>query len=746
MDVTESISINVGSFGSDVDKLSKVGKTRSTVPASIPRKSKLEKALKRKRKISKVEDFQRQTGVDTLQDDEENPHIQPAGTTISVPRITEGFKRKKFKGAHNKISFSEDAREQDSIQSQFRARMLEKQPAEPLKEILFSTEEFKDLPIHPFTVSNLAQNMNISKLTMVQKQAIPVILSGTDVLVRSQTGSGKTLAYAVPIVEALQKIRPKLSRKDGVHALIIVPTRELALQTYEVFVKLLKPFTWIVPGCLMGGEKRKSEKARLRKGITILVGTPGRLLDHANKTRALRFDRTSWLVIDEADRLFELGYERDINALLQLLDEHRQEYEVCYGTGYGSRLRHSVLLSATLTPAVKNLSNLALRNPSYIETTEEGGTEVKKDTDITLPSTLSQYYMITPAKLRLVSLIAFIVSKCQFSEERKIIVFLGTQDMVDFHTDIFSVVLNDTSAAVGNISSEDDMSDDESESESFRKKKKIKRPIVVKQDDEEEGALADIDVFRLHGNMSQQERTEVFKTFRSAPRGVLFCTDVASRGLDLTLVDWVVQLSPPQSVSHYAHRVGRSARVGAHGSALLFLVDSELQFVEKLHEARISLEEQEMSTYFEYLKMAVNASPRWKNELEDYLLKAETVAVGLQHSLEDIVLNDEKLKQKACKAYTSWMRFYSSYPKEVRSIFNMKRVHPGHFASSFALRMAPSQIVRCSKGLPTKPLPPRPKKTPPPLKRRQQQQSAVSEYDSGLPSIKKRHKSGINNR
>ncbi|XP_049805012.1 probable ATP-dependent RNA helicase DDX31 [Schistocerca nitens] len=742
MDFNESISINVGSFSSDVDNISKVGKTRLTVPSALSNKGMVKKAVKHKRKFSKVEGFNRETVSDTHLDEQESAHIQYEKSTSSIPHATERFKTKKSNDAKNRDDFPENGIEQDTKESQFRARMLEKQPTEPVKEILFSTEEFKALPIHPFTVSNLNQNMNINKLTMVQKLAIPTILSGVDVLVRSQTGSGKTLAYAVPIIEALQKIRPKLSRKDGVHALIIVPTRELALQTYEVFVKLLKPFTWIVPGCLMGGEKRKSEKARLRKGITILVGTPGRLLDHANKTRALRFDRTSWLVVDEADRLFELGYERDINALLQLLDDHRKEYELCYGAGYGSILRQSVLLSATLTPAVKNLSNLALRDPTYIETAEEGGTEVKKDTDITLPSTLSQYFMMTPAKLRLVSLIAFIVCKCQFSEERKIIVFCGTQDMVDFHTDIFSVVLNDTSAAIGNISSEDDISDEESESNSLKKKKKLKTPLVVKQD-EEEGALADIDVFRLHGHMSQQERTEVFKTFRSASRGVLFCTDVASRGLDLTLVDWVVQLSPPQSVSHYAHRVGRSARVGAHGSALLFLVDSELEFVERLHEARISLEEQEMSTYFEYLKMAVNASPRWKSELETYLHKAETVAVGLQHSLEDIVLNDEKLKQKACKAYTSWMRFYSSYPKEVRSIFNMKRVHPGHFASSFALRMAPSQIVRCSKGLPTTPLPPRPKKTHSPVKRPQQPKSTVSEYDSGLPAIKKRRKSGI---
>ncbi|GBN54758.1 putative ATP-dependent RNA helicase CG8611, partial [Araneus ventricosus] len=112
----------------------------------------------------------------------------------------------------------------------------------------------------------------------------------------------KTLAYAIPIVQKLQDMQPKIKRCDGVYALIIVPTRELALQCFEIFSKLTKSFTWIVPGYLIGGEKKKSEKARLRKGVNILICTPGRLLDHLDHTACLTLEKIMFLIIDEADK------------------------------------------------------------------------------------------------------------------------------------------------------------------------------------------------------------------------------------------------------------------------------------------------------------------------------------------------------------------------------------------------------------------------------------------------------------
>lgn len=110
----------------------------------------------------------------------------------------------------------------------------------PIEEKVFSASKFSDLGLHPFIVSNLEQNLNITTVTTVQKKAIPEIMTGRDVLIRSQTGSGKTLTYALPIIQSLQEIRPKITRSTGLIALIIVPTRELALQSYECFLKLVK--------------------------------------------------------------------------------------------------------------------------------------------------------------------------------------------------------------------------------------------------------------------------------------------------------------------------------------------------------------------------------------------------------------------------------------------------------------------------------------------------------------------------
>nr|XP_046200874.1 probable ATP-dependent RNA helicase DDX31 [Oncorhynchus gorbuscha] len=205
-----------------------------------------------------------------------------------------------------------------------------------LKEKVFTSDSFAELDLHPHLVATLTKVLNVTTMTSVQKETIPVLLSGQDAVVRSQTGSGKTLAYGIPLVQSLQAVEPKIKRGDGPLAVIVVPTRELAQQSFQIFQKLLKPFTWIVPGVLMGGEKRKAEKARLRKGINILITTPGRLVDHIKNTLSIAFSAVRWLILDEADRILDLGFEKDLTVILNSLN----------ATGPP---RQNVLLSATLT-------------------------------------------------------------------------------------------------------------------------------------------------------------------------------------------------------------------------------------------------------------------------------------------------------------------------------------------------------------------------------------------------------------
>ncbi|XP_070155084.1 ATP-dependent DNA helicase DDX31 isoform X2 [Polyergus mexicanus] len=463
----------------------------------------------------------------------------------------------------------------------------------PVDEPVFTKIIFADLNIHPYMISNLEQNMHITKMTTVQQKAIPEIFSARDVLIRSQTGSGKTLAYALPIVELLHKIKPKLNRNSGLLALVVVPTRELALQTYECFIKLVKPFTWIVPGYIIGGEKRKAEKARLRKGCNILITTPGRLLDHIRHTKALRLNEVRYFVLDEADRMLDMGYEKDISEIVSVLkvsssnkvesgydamkilkqnikdtstdkniskeddiksynkvedhidsDKVRRVYhssddseddnqdidekkvslkERKKDTKYLSinqrsdsksenaqkierdckdvnqSRRQTILLSATLTQAVEKLAGLAMHNPIFVDAAKEnlersGGDTSEINEDLIVPQGVIQSYIVTPPKLRMVTLSAYIASRCQTPGQHKIVIFMATQDMVDYHTEILSFVLT--------------------------------KP--VDDDDEDSDPLVDVEFFKLHGNMTQKERTEVFKTFSQAKSGVLLCTLITS--------------------------------------------------------------------------------------------------------------------------------------------------------------------------------------------------------------------------
>ncbi len=171
-----------------------------------------------------------------------------------------------------------------------------------------SAADWAGLGLSPQLVDQLL-GANFAKPTQCQQQSIPVLLSGRDALVKAPTGSGKTLAYLVPIIQDLQSRSPKISRTDGTLAVIVVPTRELCIQIQDVALLLLRRFIWIVSSVLIGGEHRGHEKARLRKGVSIVVATPGRLQDHLEHTNSFKTGGLRWLILDEADRLLDLGFQ-----------------------------------------------------------------------------------------------------------------------------------------------------------------------------------------------------------------------------------------------------------------------------------------------------------------------------------------------------------------------------------------------------------------------------------------------------
>ncbi|XP_040011844.1 probable ATP-dependent RNA helicase DDX31 [Xiphias gladius] len=603
-----------------------------------------------------------------LQEHEEHEEVQaqteappPADSQAPPPEPTErAAPQKKKKKEGEKDGAKETGRSGIKTSSLFKHNPdipeIHRPAVSQVKEKIFTSESFSDLDLHPHLVATLNKVLNVSTLTSVQKQTIPVLLSGQDAVVRSQTGSGKTLSYAVPLVQSLQSIQPKVSRSDGPLAVVIVPTRELAQQTFQSFQKLLKPFTWIVPGVLMGGEKRKAEKARLRKGINILVSTPGRLVDHIKHTLSIAFSAVRWLILDEADRTLDLGFEKDLTVILNSLNS----------TGPS---RQNVLLSATLTHGVTRLADVCLNDPVSIHVSGPASSDLTAITAVTsdpgsasqsesfaVPEALKQFVVVVPSKIRLVCLAAFILDKCQFSQNNKVIVFLSSCEAVEFLHSLFTSVLSRPSA-------------------------NHKPPLSF---------------LRLHGNMKQQERSDVFQQFSVSQSGVLLCTDVAARGLDLPQVTWIVQYTPPTAAAEYVHRVGRTARIGGRGSSLLFLTPAETAFITELANHTISLSEMKLLDILSSLMMDDVYKGRGKyhsksssKALEQEIRERATV---LQTEFENFVHSDSESVQTAKKALQSFLRAYTTYPAHLKHIFHIRSLHLGHTAKSFGLRDAPQGL------------------------------------------------------
>ncbi|KAM9206863.1 ATP-dependent DNA helicase DDX31 isoform 2-T2 [Dugong dugon] len=515
-----------------------------------------------------------------------------------------------------------------------------------VQEKVFTSDAFHELDLHPHLISTINTVLKISSMTSVQKQSIPALLEGRDALVRSQTGSGKTLAYCIPVVQSLQAMKSKIKRSDGPYALVLVPTRELALQSFDIVQKLLKPFTWIVPGVLMGGEKRKSEKARLRKGINVLISTPGRLVDHIKSTKNIHFSRIRWLILDEADRILDLGFEKDITVILNAVNAECQK-------------RQNVLLSATLTEGVTWLADISLHNPISISVLDESHDQCNpkekaahevcqpqasdKLDSFAIPESLDQHVTLVPNKLRLVCLAAFILQKCKFEKDQKLIVFFSSCELVEFHYNLFLQTLQSSSGAPasGQLPS----------------------------------ASTQLKFLRLHGNMEQE--------------------DVAARGLDLPQITWIVQYNAPSSPAEYIHRIGRTARIGCHGSSLLILAPSEAEYVNSLASHKINISEIKMEDILSVLtKDDCFKGKRW-GKLKSHAVGPQEIrerATVLQTVFEDYVHSSERRVSWAKKALQSFIRAYAAYPRELKHIFHVRSLHLGHVAKSFGLRDAPTNL------------------------------------------------------
>lgn len=252
-----------------------------------------------------------------------------------------------------------------------------------INSALFSDMRFCDMPISDSTKTAL-QTLGFDKMTHIQAKSIPECLAGSDLIGAAKTGSGKTLAFLVPIIEILTKVQ--FTRKQGTGAIIISPTRELSLQIYGVLRDIIETAGYPqTHGLVMGGANRKAEADKLVKGVNILVSTPGRLLDHLANTAGFNYQRLLVLVIDEADRILEQGFEDDMHQIIKHIPRQRQ----------------TILFSATQTKKVEDLARLSMSgSPVYVGVHDESTTSTVEG--------LQQGYVLCPAEKRFLLLFTFL--------------------------------------------------------------------------------------------------------------------------------------------------------------------------------------------------------------------------------------------------------------------------------------------------------------------------------------------------
>ncbi|KAL1916238.1 uncharacterized protein VTP21DRAFT_5855 [Calcarisporiella thermophila] len=307
-----------------------------------------------------------------------------------------------IKPPHKKKNRSTEARKSKREAELQELRDLEEKCKDP--STLVDLKQFSELPISPKTLNGLSKS-NFVEMTDIQRKAIPLALANRDVLGAAKTGSGKTIAFLVPMLEILY--RANWTQMDGLGALIISPTRELAVQIFEVLRKIGR-FHAFSAGLIIGGKDVKSEQERVNR-MNILVCTPGRLLQHMDQTAGFDCTNLQLLILDEADRILDMGFEKSVNAIIENLPPRRQ----------------TLLFSATQTKSVRDLARLSLKDPEYVAVHEKH--------EYSTPQTLKQHYLVSELPDKLDILYSFMKSHLKV----KALVFLSSCKQVRFIFETF---------------------------------------------------------------------------------------------------------------------------------------------------------------------------------------------------------------------------------------------------------------------------------------------------------------------
>ena len=279
---------------------------------------------------------------------------------------------------------------------------------------------FSSFPLSPPTLHALTAN-GFTTTTPIQSATLPYTLNPSkDVLACGETGSGKTLSFLIPVIESLYRLA--WSAEDGLHSIIITPTRELAMQIFDVLKNVARYHRFNV-GLVTGGKKEFRSEQRGITTVNCLVATPGRILAHLEGTYGFAADNVQIFVIDEADKCLELGFAGEVDRLVSYLPKQRQ----------------TLLFSATQTKKVKDLARLSLVRPVYVHVSNdtvdendddddenEGGKKKKTKAKYTIPFKLKQTYISVPLPLKISVLYSFVKTHLK----NKTIVFLSTRSQI----------------------------------------------------------------------------------------------------------------------------------------------------------------------------------------------------------------------------------------------------------------------------------------------------------------------------
>ena len=391
---------------------------------------------------------------------------------------------------------------------------------------LFSENESLDLPrfvdvvnMHPSSKRAVVRDLGLTTMTEIQAKTFEAASSGRDILARARTGTGKTLAFLLPAIETLLKQNDFEPGKD-IGILVLSPTRELAMQIHEQARSILfRHGNNMNSNFMYGGTSKKLEIERLCKRMpTVLVATPGRLIDHLQTTAvhgvpfAKKLKQTRVLVLDETDRLLDLGFKKDIDRILSYLSPKRQ----------------TLLFSATLPPGVRSVLQDCL-HPSYVTIDCIHQFDPASHTN----ALVDQRCVVHPQSMQIDAPVQILKYIMDSDPNHKIMAFFPTANLTSYYSQIFNFHLS--------------------------------RPVI-----------------EIHSRKPQAYRSSACNRFREKKTGItMFTSDVSARGMDFSGVSHVVQVGMPDSRETYIHRLGRTGRAGNDGKGLLILSDVERGFLSR---------------------------------------------------------------------------------------------------------------------------------------------------------------------